>query len=37
MQDILKGIPIVEVPGHLENFTSENVRNSVMDEVKKLY
>jgi len=32
-----KGIPIVKVPGHLENFTSENVRKSVMDEVQKLY
>ena len=30
-------IPIVKVPGHLEVFTSENVRNSVMDKVKKLY
>jgi len=31
------GIPIVTVPGHLEKFTSENIRNSVMNEVKKLY
>jgi len=30
-------IPIVKVPGHLEVFTAENVRNSVMDKVKKLY
>jgi len=30
-------IPIVKVPGHLEVFTSENVRKSVMSEVKKLY
>ena len=28
-------IPIVKVPGHLEVFTSENVRKSVMDEIKK--
>lgn len=31
-----KGIPIVTVPGHLEEFTQENVRKSVMNEVKKL-
>lgn len=31
-----KGIPLVKVPGHLEEFTPENVRKSVMDEVKKL-
>ena len=30
-------IPVVKVPGHLEVFTTENVRNSVMDEIKKLY
>jgi len=30
-------IPIVKVPGHLEVFTAENVRKSVMDEVKKYY
>jgi len=28
-------IPIVKVPGHLEVFTSENVRKSVIDEIKK--
>lgn len=31
-----QGIPIVKVPGHLEEFTPENVRKSVMDEVEKL-
>jgi adenylate kinase len=31
-----EGIPLVKVPGHLEEFTSENVRKSVMDEVEKL-
>ncbi|ENO11868.1 hypothetical protein MBGDC06_00647 [Thermoplasmatales archaeon SCGC AB-539-C06] len=31
------GIPIVTIPGHLEKFTPENIRNSVMNEVKKLY
>lgn len=31
------GIPIVTVPGHLEKFTPENIRNSVMSEVKTLY
>lgn len=29
-------IPIVKVPGHLENFTTENVRRSVMEKVKKI-
>lgn len=32
-----KGIPIVTVPGHLEEFTKENVRNSVLSEIEKLY
>lgn len=31
-----KGIPIVTVPGHLEEFTQENVRKSVMEEFNKL-
>jgi adenylate kinase len=31
-----QGIPLVKVPGHLEDFTDENVRKSVMDEVQKL-
>lgn len=31
-----QGIPLVKVPGHLEEFTDENVRKSVMDEVQKL-
>ena len=31
------GIPIVTVSGHLEKFTPENIRNSVMSEVKTLY
>ena len=30
------GIPVIKVPGHLEEFTPENVRKSVMDEVNKL-
>jgi len=30
------GIPVIKVPGHLEEFTPENVRRSVMDEVEKL-
>ncbi len=30
-------IPIVKVPGHLEVFTLENVKKSVMDEIEKLY
>jgi len=33
----LKGIPIVTVPGHLEDFTKENVKKSVLSEIKKLY
>jgi adenylate kinase len=32
-----RSIPLVMVPGHLEEFTLENVRKSVMDEVEKLY
>ncbi len=32
-----QGIPVVRVPGHLEEFTPENVRRSVMDEVSKLF
>jgi adenylate kinase len=31
------GIPIVTVPGHIEKFTPENIRNSVMSKVKTLY
>ncbi|HMA83138.1 MAG TPA: nucleoside monophosphate kinase, partial [Candidatus Thermoplasmatota archaeon] len=31
-----QGIPLVNVPGHLEEFTPENVRKSVMNEVEKL-
>ena len=30
-----KGIPVVKVPGHLEVFTPENVRRSVMGEIEK--
>jgi len=30
-------IPVVEVLGHLEEFTPENIRKSVMDEVEKLF
>lgn len=30
-------IPVVKVSGHLEEFTPENVRKSVMNKVKKLY
>lgn len=30
-------IPVVRVPGHLEEFTKENVRRSVMSQVEKLY
>ena len=30
------GIPLVKVPGHLEEFTFENVRKSVLSEVRKL-
>jgi adenylate kinase len=32
-----KGIPIVTVPGHLEEFTTENVKHSVLSEIEKLY
>jgi len=32
-----QGIPIISVPGHLENFTSENVRKNVIDEIKKVF
>ena len=32
-----QGMPVVTVPGHLENFTSENVRKSVIDEIKKVF
>ncbi len=37
--DFLKkrGIPIAKVPGHLEEFTPENVRKSVLDAVKDIY
>lgn len=31
-----KGVPLVIVPGHLEEFTPENVRKSVMSEVEKM-
>lgn len=31
------GISIAKVPGHLEEFTPENVKRSVMDEIGKLY
>ena len=31
-----QGIPLIKVPGHLEEFTDENVRKSVMQEVQKL-
>jgi len=31
------GIPVVTVPGHLEEFTPENIRKSVISEVEKLY
>jgi adenylate kinase len=30
-------IPMITVPGHLEKFTLENVRKSVLDEINKLY
>ncbi len=33
----IHGIPVVRVPGHLEEFTPENVRKSVMNEVEKLF
>ncbi len=37
MIDHLKDrIPVAEVPGHLEEFTPENVRRSVMEELEKL-
>lgn len=32
-----QNIPLVKVPGHLEDFTKENVRKSVMKEVEKLF
>ncbi len=32
-----KGIPLVTVPGHLEVFTPENVKRSVMEAIEKLY
>ena len=31
-----QGIPVVTVPGHLEEFTTENVRKSVLIEIEKL-
>ncbi len=31
-----KGIPIVKVPGHLEEFTKENVRRSVMEKIEEI-
>ncbi len=31
------GIPVITVPGHLETFTQENVRKSVMVEIEKLH
>ncbi len=31
-----QGIPVVRVPGHLEEFTRENVRKSVMDAIERL-
>jgi len=31
-----QGIPVVSVPGHLEEFTTENVRKSVLIEIEKL-
>ncbi len=31
-----QGIPLVKVPGHLEVFTDENVRKSVMEEIQKI-
>jgi len=38
MIDHLEGeIPIAEVPGHLEEFTPENVRRSVMEELDQLW
>ncbi len=37
--DYLKeqGIPIAKVPGHLEEFTPENVRKSVLSAIEKIY
>jgi len=32
-----QGIPIAMVPGHLEEFTEENVRRSVMDALEQIY
>ncbi|HEC89436.1 MAG TPA: hypothetical protein ENI44_02505 [Thermoplasmatales archaeon] len=32
-----KEIPMATVPGHLEEFTPENVRKSVMDAIEKIY
>ncbi len=32
-----QGIPIIKVPGHLEEFTKENVKRSVLDQIKHLY
>ena len=32
-----QGIACAKVPGHLEIFTEENVRNSVMDAIASLY
>ena len=32
-----QGIPVVKVPGHLEEFTTENVRKSVLDQIEELY
>ena len=32
-----KGIPMITVPGHLEEFTPENVKKSVTDAIEKLY
>ncbi|MEF8836179.1 MAG: nucleoside monophosphate kinase [Candidatus Thermoplasmatota archaeon] len=38
MIEYLEGkIPIAEVPGHLEEFTPENVRRSVMEEVNQVW
>jgi len=31
------GVPIAKVPGHLEEFTPENVKRSVMEELEKIY
>jgi len=32
-----QGIPVVKVPGHLEEFTTENVKKSVLDQIEELY